>query len=59
MVYLAERIAILRVLLYCILIYKMHLRLKLGNNIMFYVRELIIKQLATLKYITIDCCLVF
>jgi len=35
MVYLAERIVILRVLLYYILVYKMHLKLKLGNDIIY------------------------
>jgi len=35
MVYSAKRIVILRVLLYCILIYKMHPRLKLGNDIIY------------------------
>jgi len=35
MVYLAKRIVILRVLLYYILVYKMHPNLKLGNDIMY------------------------
>ena len=35
MVYLAKRIVILRVSLYNILIYKIHLKSKLGNNSMY------------------------
>ena len=35
MVYLAKRIVILKVLLYYILVYKMHLKLKLGDNIIY------------------------
>jgi hypothetical protein len=34
-VYLAKRIIILSVLLYYILVYKMYLNLKLGNNIIY------------------------
>ena len=33
--YLADRIVILRVLLYLVFIYKMHQKLKLGNDIIY------------------------
>ena len=60
MVYSAERIVILKLSLYYILVYKMHPNSKLGNDIIYiYARELVIKRSATLKYIAIDCCLVF
>ena len=47
-------IIILNIILYLEFVYKIHLKLKSNSNTYIYIGEAVIRQLAILKYITIN-----